>query len=702
MFRKCLPLLAILLFCLPAMAQKRILNATPTAISFGDVIPGTAATQSVTLQNTGTLMVKVSAISTDAPEFTISGVTLPKTLAAGATLSFQVAFAPVATGSKTGTIAVSSNAQNGVTVELAGSGSVPLAPLVIVTTSVSAGTVNSGYAQSLMASGGKAPYVWSVATGTLPEGLSLSASGSLMGTPAQAGTATFTVRVLDAAGNTADQAMTLMIAPAPEPLRITTTRLWGAIEGKLYNSRIATTPATLPVTFSIASGALPQGLTLNAYSGEIYGTPVTAGTSTFAIRTSDGTTSDSRTYILIVSGAGAQYGNTGSAYETEGGASDPAATILTSCNGMTALAAHRAYRLGGNVSAASGKDRCFTLSTGTRLDLGGFTVTGSIKLIGTDASGVSVFNGTILCNVVEGAGTPGCLSLSSGYAPGVPARFHHLTITNTGDGTRAIHIDWHAPAAVDHVSLRMYNLSIVVPAQPTVSRSYAISVLGQNQNLEFLNNDLTCSAEAAACQGIMCYGTGDCRMHHNRMTMVRNTTGADTSRAMLFDGGTQNGEAWNNLVAVYNNRAVRIRGSYNVRIHDNRFLQIEAGSAGAIHLADPAATDTNNLNAVVDENDFEMAGGTGVFLRNGINAFVKHNRVTCVAGCSSSRFAYARSPLTAGTTFSELTVENNPDVPASLTVPAPNRADSGASLTLCNSGMGDGLGSITYTSGCQP
>ena len=58
--------------------------------------------------------------------------------------------------------------------------------------------VGTAYSQTLTASGGTAPYAFSVVTGTLPAGLSLSAAGVLSGTPTTAGSFTFTIQARDA------------------------------------------------------------------------------------------------------------------------------------------------------------------------------------------------------------------------------------------------------------------------------------------------------------------------------------------------------------------------------------------------------------------------------------------------------------------------------------------------------------------------
>lgn len=92
----------------------------------------------------------------------------------------------------------------------------PPAPLVITFPSscCPAGTVGTAYAQNFFLSGGVAPYIWSIAAGQLPPGLSLAASppAVLSGTPTTAGTFTFTVRVTDSTGAHADEQGSITIS----------------------------------------------------------------------------------------------------------------------------------------------------------------------------------------------------------------------------------------------------------------------------------------------------------------------------------------------------------------------------------------------------------------------------------------------------------------------------------------------------------
>lgn len=67
----------------------------------------------------------------------------------------------------------------------------------IQTTALPAGDLGVPYTAQLTATGGTGTYTWSVIDGSLPDGLTLSASGLVSGTPTAKGSASFTVRVAD-------------------------------------------------------------------------------------------------------------------------------------------------------------------------------------------------------------------------------------------------------------------------------------------------------------------------------------------------------------------------------------------------------------------------------------------------------------------------------------------------------------------------
>jgi Putative Ig domain len=88
-------------------------------------------------------------------------------------------------------------------------------PLKITTASLPGGTTALGYSAVVQATGGAAPYTWTVAPGLLPPGLILnSSSGTITGTPIRAGTSEFTVTVADAEQPAASVSMNYSIVVA--------------------------------------------------------------------------------------------------------------------------------------------------------------------------------------------------------------------------------------------------------------------------------------------------------------------------------------------------------------------------------------------------------------------------------------------------------------------------------------------------------
>ncbi len=71
----------------------------------------------------------------------------------------------------------------------------------------------AGGNSAFSASGGTAPYAWSLAPNSagLPPGLFLSSNGTLSGTPTSDGTFDFTIRLTDAGGRTVDRPYSITI-----------------------------------------------------------------------------------------------------------------------------------------------------------------------------------------------------------------------------------------------------------------------------------------------------------------------------------------------------------------------------------------------------------------------------------------------------------------------------------------------------------
>ncbi|HUB03166.1 MAG TPA: putative Ig domain-containing protein [Terriglobales bacterium] len=166
-------------------------------------------------------------------------------------------------------------------------------PLQITNTMLSEGVINvaySGAATSLTAIGGTQPYSFSISSGSLPNGLTLNAStGQISGTPTKTGAFSFTAKVTDSSSPAQSATANLSITINPT-LSITTTSLPSGSVGTAYSTTLAATGGITPYTWSVSSGSLPAGLTLNATTGVISGTPTTVETSNFSVTVEDGET----------------------------------------------------------------------------------------------------------------------------------------------------------------------------------------------------------------------------------------------------------------------------------------------------------------------------------------------------------------------------------------------------------------------------
>ncbi len=91
------------------------------------------------------------------------------------------------------------------------------APLTIATSTLPNAQTGVFYSQTLVASGGSPPYAWSLIGGALSPGLNLSSGGTISGAPAAAGSFNFTVRVTDAASQTAQRALAISVTGGPAP-----------------------------------------------------------------------------------------------------------------------------------------------------------------------------------------------------------------------------------------------------------------------------------------------------------------------------------------------------------------------------------------------------------------------------------------------------------------------------------------------------
>jgi hypothetical protein len=163
-----------------------------------------------------------------------------------------------------------------------------LVPLKITTTSLPQVTAGAAYTDTLAASGGKSPYHWKLASGTLPQGLSLTGStGVLAGTTAQTGQFSLTLQVTDSSWPlqlTASQQFSLQVSSL---LQISTTLLPEITAGSTYDAPVVGVGGTSPYKWSISSGTLPSGISFGSSTGVFTGTTSQTGSFNFTVKLTD-------------------------------------------------------------------------------------------------------------------------------------------------------------------------------------------------------------------------------------------------------------------------------------------------------------------------------------------------------------------------------------------------------------------------------
>lgn len=174
------------------------------------------------------------------------------------------------------------------------------AATITFTSAAPASPVTAGTAMShtFTATGDTAVY-FSLPSGALPAGVSLTSAGVLSGTPSTVGTFTFTVRATGSpSGDFAEQPVTIVVqaptvtftSPAP-PSPLTA---W-----QPFTHTFTATGGAAPHHFFLVSGALPAGVSFTS-GGILSGSPTTTGSFTFVLKAADNHGFESAPYVVSV------------------------------------------------------------------------------------------------------------------------------------------------------------------------------------------------------------------------------------------------------------------------------------------------------------------------------------------------------------------------------------------------------------------
>lgn len=175
----------------------------------------------------------------------------------------------------------------------------PRTPPRLAGTPPESATVGEAYRFAFDVQGQPRPSV-TLDGGTLPHGMQLSTSGVLEGTPRTAGPFEFVVRAANGVGSDAVRSVTIAVEPMPTPPTIQAKLPGTGTVGSAYTGSLVVSGTPTP-TLSVLSGALPDGLEIDARGPSLRGTPKEEGTFEFAIRAENaGGVADTPTLRLTV------------------------------------------------------------------------------------------------------------------------------------------------------------------------------------------------------------------------------------------------------------------------------------------------------------------------------------------------------------------------------------------------------------------
>jgi hypothetical protein len=241
--------------------------------------------------------------------FAVTAGSLPSWLALNASTGV-LSGTPTSTGTSSFTITATDSTNSSLTGAKAYTLTVNAASsLTVAPATLPAATANSVYSATVSATGGSGSYTFAVSSGSLPSWLSLNAStGALSGTPSSTGTSSFTIKATDTtnSGLTGTRAYTLTVNPASS-LTLNPATLPGATANSGYSATLSATGGSGTYSFAVTAGSLPAGLSLNASTGVLGGTPTTAGNASFTITATDSANSSlqgSRAYAVTVASSG--------------------------------------------------------------------------------------------------------------------------------------------------------------------------------------------------------------------------------------------------------------------------------------------------------------------------------------------------------------------------------------------------------------
>ena len=279
--------------------------------------------------------------------------------------------------------------------------------ITVINPAVSSGPAGSPFSQTFTQVGAIGTATFSIATGTLPSGLTLATNGVLSGTPTVTGSFPITVMVTDSQGCTGVGPTYPLTITCPT-ITVTNPAVDTGVAGAAFSQTFTQSGGVGTTTFSLAGGTLPTGLTLSS-AGVLSGTPTQTGSFPITVKATDsnGCTGIGPTYNLTITCQTITVTN-------------PAVN-----SGVAGVAFSQTFTQSGGIGTTTFSLASGTLPTGLTLSSAGVlsgtpTQTGSfpITVKATDSNGCSgtgpTYNLTITCQTITvtnpagNSGVAGC------------------------------------------------------------------------------------------------------------------------------------------------------------------------------------------------------------------------------------------------------------------------------------------------------
>lgn len=477
------------------VATSSTLAASPATVSFGNIAVGSNSQQTVTLTNTGNASATISSLIATGSGFSVMGLATPVTIGANQSASFTAQFAPATTGAASGSITISSTANNS-TLSIPVSGSGTQGSLTANPSTVSFGNVNvgaSGSSSVTLTNSGSAGVSISQAN---VSGTGFSISGLATPMTLGAGQSTsFTAKFSPTTSGNSTGSISIVSNSPNSPLIIGLT---GA--GVASQPQITVTPTNINFGSESVGSSMSQTVSVsNPGNAALTVTQLTATGPGYSVNgptmpmTINAGSSASFSAVFAPTSSGSANGSI-SVVSNAG----PATTITMSGTGTASqLGASPAAVTFGSVLTGSSGSQTVTLNNSGTASLtislatasgAGFSISGIATPLTINAGQMATFTAQFAPTTAGNA--TGTISIISN-APNSP-----LTIALTGTGTQPQIAATPSTAAFGNVSTGTSNSQTITisnggSASLTIS---SVSVTGAGFNISGINAPLTIAA----------------------------------------------------------------------------------------------------------------------------------------------------------------------------------------------------------------